>query len=266
MAVIPDYVPNIYLPKYLMCLIHGHSDSGKSIMASGADLETHQFGDFIEGVLFGDADGGMASLASKGILVERWPHDPNKLLDSHTIVEDMIKYVEANPGKYHILAVDTLTRLQEHMQDALMRRKGPSNELLDQRDWGRLLVRMLRLAMKIPKWKAHVIVTAHSRYLEDKADGMMKWMPMVQGRFADELPGFFDIVGYLKKEVDKQGNITRKLHLSPMAGALCRSRLDFLPPVIENPSFPKLIQLYEQRRDEAIERLKAKGIKFQLSE
>ena len=263
-TVMTPVVPSVYLPKYVSLLVYGPADSGKTYFASGVP-SNHKSDDvaYIEGVLFGDIDGGMATLASAGIVVDRWPPNAQKRITTWADIKAMFDHVQKNKGRYKVVVLDTLTRFQEEVKDAFMR-EGNSDKMQTQ-DWGRLLTHMTRVAKQSPDWGCHVVVTAHPRMQTDANDGQEKLMPSFQGQFGDMAASFFDVMAYYKVVYDKTGQPIRRMYFKPQRGFLARTRLP-LPEYMDNPSLPDVLSRYATRREESIQKLKQMNPNIQIQE
>ena len=250
----------VYLPERLSILLHGFSDAGKTLFASGVNLATHKFGDSIPGVLFGDVDGGTSTLVAKGIVVERFPADPLQRLDSVDKLRELRQYavsrLKEDPRSLWLIALDTLTRYQEESVDTLMRES--KGDAMEQRDWGKVLTQLVRICKNLPDWGCNVIVTAHTMPLMDHLERIERLMPAFQGQFRDKVASYFDVVAYLRVMYNDEGYVShRRLFLAPHRAFLARTRLgDLLPPFIDNPALPKLLDAYQTKRTELLRLIK----------
>lgn len=236
-----------------------------TVIASGA-RNNHPFGGVVDGVLFGDVDGGMVTLASMGILVERWPRDPKLCLSSVEQLEEMKRYV-LKEKRFKVVAIDTITRLQERMHLGWLEKRGPGVRQMEVRDWGYELIDFIRLGTSLPDWGCHVVVTAHSTPKIDPADrgAGEKYQPALQGRFASMAMGYFDVFAYyMRKDIEfknEKGEIEsktlRRLYFHPHSGMITRTKISILPPYMDNPDLPTILDTYEARRKELIEKTKS---------
>jgi hypothetical protein len=68
----------------------------------------------------------------------------------------------------------------------------------------------------------HVLAAAHEKYSEDELK-KKTYMPALTGQLANQVPGFFDIVGWLTyvKEGDK---LTRRMMVQPVGNFVAKNR------------------------------------------
>lgn len=270
-AVVPE--ATISVPKNLKILVYGESDVGKTVFASGIATEPWppKFGQIVDNVLFGDADGGMVSLASLGIaMVNKYPMDAERL----TTLEQLrdIPMTVKKLGSVDTVVIDTMTRLQE----SLMLPRMNKEYAFEIRDWGFIRNVFMKLAADLSDLNCHLICTAHAAEKEDESkpsigteeDPLTKkirrkypvvMMPILQGAFKDLVSGYFDVVAYYRLEW-KGDEPVRKLYTRPSKKWKARCRLNFLPEVIENPDIPTILDEFQERRLGVIDALSKSGI------
>lgn len=121
--------------------------------------------------------------------------------------------------------------------------KRPSDDTLTKGDWGTILVQMRRFVRKFKALPMHGFMTALVTEDLDKIEGRVK-VPLLQGKFADEAPGIFDVVGYLAMQEDEQGESERLLLLRNYPGFRIKARtpMGVIPPdAIREPTVTKLL-------------------------
>lgn len=151
---------------------------------------------------------------------------------------------------YLSTGVDSLSETQAGgllalLESASPEGKRPSDDTLTQGDWGTILVQMRRFVRKFKALPMHVFMTALVTEELDKIEGRVK-IPLLQGRFADEAPGIFDIVGYLAMQEDEEGNAERLLLLRNYPGFRVKARtpMGVVPPdAIREPTAGKLLDV-----------------------
>jgi len=148
------------------------------------------------------------------------------------------------------LTIDTLTRLQHHSMisilDSREMKAGRDEDVLEIREWGKLLVQMYRIMKLLPNHKMDVVCLAQAREFEDPVTGVRKWMPNLVGQWGDQVGAYFDIVAFLEvREIE--GRLVRRLHLSPSHRFLTKSRFTGLPDYLDNPTFNQLKELIKRK-------------------
>ena len=145
-------------------------------------------------------------------------------------------------------------------------------------DWGYIRNVFLRSMSQLLDLGCNLIVTAHTEEKEDETlqarsvvdpftkEPVMRhperYLPILQGAFRNLIHGFFDVVGFYRLEWTRgtrenpNGVPIRKLYTRPTEKWMARSRIAFLPEVIENPSLPKIMAVYQESREKLIETLK----------
>ena len=261
--------PIVYLPYHLTMGLHGASDAGKTAFASGVrNFAEHPKGAVVPGVIMGDVDGGMLTLAAQGVIVERYPEDPLQRISRLDDLRDFTNYIRdrlaKRPGSLWLASIDTLTRFQESDKLNLM---GDTDRSTDGRaDFGRMLVHLIRICKSLPDWGLSVIITAHSMPLMDHYLKMERFMPAFEGQFRDKFASYLDIVGFLRVMYSENGDLSgRRLFLTPNRAFMARTRLGtLLPPFIDNPNFPDILDIYREAREAYIKRLRVEHPEYRL--
>lgn len=241
-------------------LIYGASDSGKTVLASCSDDLDPEELHIVDDAIMIDAEDGMLSLPTRGagILVERYPIEPSKHLSSMKDLDEALRYVKSIAGRIKYASFDSLDRFQELALAEIV--KGRKHDRPEMQDWGDLLYRLQKFGRELPTLGTNFIVTCHVDEARDENDRVTKMMPNIQGGFRSKITSYFDVVGYYVKETKKgkdgKEETVRLLHLNGTKAYMARSRLGgCLSGTIRNPTIPKIIEQYTERRAELIERL-----------
>lgn len=255
MAILPKM--KIFLPEHISMLIHGPSDSGKTIFAScSPDLQPSE-PVVLPRTFFMDVEGGMISQYSSGIIVTRYPEDPLKKIETAADLDKALQFLARNRNDFDYAALDSLDRFQESFLANMVKEKGHARP--EMQDWGDLLYKLQRIGNAIPNLGVHTIVTCHTAEDKDENDHIVKYMPNIQGSFQSRLQSYFDVVGYYVLENGK-----RKLYTKPAKKYVARNRLnDCIPEVMEDPTVPQIVAYYLERREELVKQLSAmKGVEI----
>lgn len=150
------------------------------------------------------------------------------ILDS---ISELHKYLVY---KYTGVVIGT-TKLDQEVER--MEEWQPAQELF------RLLIRSFRdLPMNVGFVSAEVIQDPDRK----KGEKHAKALPKLAGQMAGDIAGFIDIVGYLVREIGKDGETTRKLYLGAgYEDFLSKHRFENLPDLdyVEDPTLASLIDL-----------------------
>ncbi len=148
-------------------------------------------------------------------------------------------------GGYNSVGIDSISEVQiEGMLEILG--EGPKRydvDTFEQADWGKILVKMRRFVRQFKDLDMHVFFSALAKDTSVARLGTIK-VPLLQGSFADELPGLVDVVGYLALEDMEDGEVTRTLLLRnfPKFSVKARAPWDEEPPdEIPDPSVSALL-------------------------
>jgi hypothetical protein len=158
-----------------------------------------------------DFDLGWQTLKSAGIPVDLISYvlEPG----SHGVAWDEFEVDFHNylrdPGKYGGFFIDSLTTLQGCAMDYVFRENKISRrsvgkfQLTNENDFGALVTMLMQVLPQILKISSHsvFVMTAHTRFIEDKVQGGTKMRPAVSGQaLPSQIGGWFNEVWYLKAE------------------------------------------------------------------
>lgn len=160
------------------------------------------------------------------------------------------------PKKFRTVIIDSLTEVDIYCtygllgitQDKVLHGESSDIEVarFDEFRKNNQMVQMLCRAFRdLP---IHVLVTAHETFSEDELRKKY-WMPQLTGQLRTQVPGFFDIVGWLTYQKEGE-NINRKLMVQPVGQFVAKNRR----PVWKKDHFPnptmldimKGIQLFKE--------------------
>lgn len=188
-------------------------------------------------VLIIDVEGGVTTLRKrKDIDVKRI-----KTIDQFVKV---VNTLYESPGYYKTVCLDSLTELQrldmkECMQEAHDRNPNRNPDEPSQREWTingnhvRNFVRALR------DLECNTIITALSQSERDPSSNVLLISPSVPGKLRNEVPGFMDIVGFLRAEVEG-GEVVRRLQIAKTERVIAKDRTGELEDLIVNPTIPDM--------------------------
>lgn len=189
-----------------------------------------------------DFEGGVQTLVGRKIDV--------------AVIRDWQDYAEAydilsDPKtKYRSAGVDSISETQAGGLLHLLEERSPegkraTDDTLTQGDWGTILVQMRRFIRHFKNLPMHVFMTALADDDLDKLEGKVR-VPLMQGHFAKEVGGIFDVVAYLGQQTleDESGDTERLLLLRNYPGfrIKARTKMGVVPPdAIREPTITKLL-------------------------
>lgn len=189
-----------------------------------------------------------------------------------TQLEEVVNWLGDNPSKFKTLLVDNVTELHRNflMAQAKGRVTAASSTKsiyeVTQNDYGvarnQFLVLISAITLKLPA--LNVVVTALASMKTDDVTGTTYVMPHINGKLADEVPGYFDVVGFLSRKgptamerraAAAAGTVTKDLMMLQVAQTStviqARNRGNKLgsEPLI-NPTLSQIYRAYVQEEEE----------------
>lgn len=208
----------------LSLIVHGEPGTGKTRLGATAPAPR----------LVLDIEGGSRFLPVKKIIwdpMTQAPPTPSDEWDTcivyvrdYKVIKRTYDWLAAGKHPFRSVIIDSLTEAQKRLIDQVSGTDQPT-----QQDWGAILrtledfVRKLRdltFHATFPLETVVVICLSHMR------DG--KFRPFVKGQLELSLPGFVDVVGYLYNEATPEGEVERKLLISPLGQFDAKDRTGLL--------------------------------------
>jgi len=213
---------DINLENYkLKLLVCGASGSGK----------THFAGTFPRPFFF-DFDGGMLTLKGKDIDYET--------IHSYEHFKKLADKIE-NDDKYETIVLDSLTRLSDLLMDRIQELNHSSDKPPTIPEYGIFFANMRRLIEQFLLLDKNVIFTAHEELIKDEVTGSVEAVPLIATKIRFRLSNYFDEAVYLSVTKKKGVPIYTLSTVGDRKRGYVKSRLGILPPVIEDPSYDKLL-------------------------
>lgn len=228
---------------YINMLIYGEPGAGKTHLCS-----TAQDSEETKPILFVDVEGGVLTIRKR-------PDIDVKSVRSIKEVEEIHNAIFRDPSYYKTVCIDSLSELQKlDMRTVMKMEKGNSRnpDQIDedtptQRAWGKSGERVRRIVRAFRDLPCNTIMTTlvSTEYEEDEKGKEDKskirlFYPMLPGKLRGEIPGYFDIVGFLQSDADKSGNITRTLQVAKTKRVVAKDRTSSLGLVVKEPSIPNI--------------------------
>lgn len=240
-AVLKVQTPEEAVP-YLNFLVYGEPGAGKTWLA-GTALDNK----LTSPVLLLDVEGGAVTLRKRKDLdvIQIRTMDQIKQVNDEIFKSPGIPY-------YKTIIIDSLTELQKlDMRTVQKGEKLKNAEKVDedvpsQRAWGKSGERMRRTITAYRDLPCHIIATCLVGTEYDEANGTTSFYPSLPGKLRGDVPGYFDVVGFLKAESKKQGQKTvtiRTLQVAKTARVVAKDRTGVLGLVIDEPNIPDMWSL-----------------------
>lgn len=218
--------------------VHGNAGAGKSRLLATATGPIHVL----------DAEGGSKWLRGPDARAEWDPAGPlpttnedGSPLHSNTLVRTIVRNFDTvrrvfdwlQSGNHYFESVewDSITEIQAKCKKGI---RGMSDEMTQQM-WGRLLDQMTDMVRAFRDLTDHPIKPVNvyvSAITEERGKETMKLTPSVQGALANQMPQYFDVLGYLYPELVDDGAggqvIERRLLIQPHGPFVAKDRTDIL--------------------------------------
>lgn len=225
--------------KKIKILFYGKSGTGKTVLAGSACVVPD-----LGSVLGVDMDGGMLAATANGYN----DIDLTKV-DSFTTTEDSYmqvhQYLVSADNEYSAAILDSLTEMQQLVLTEALKSQNKAQP--DWPVWGLVTGKMRAAVRRIRDLPIHVIATALEKQVQDTQTGMMVCQPSLNGKMAEEIPGFFDVVARLAIKKNKEGKLVRVAYFESDGTFVAKDRTNSLGRVMENPTIEKMWDLIRQK-------------------
>jgi len=230
------------------CLVYGVGGVGK----------THFLGTFPKPTYVMDLDRGIVTLR-KVPGVEYDTFIDNGKGSAYRETEKTLRLIEegkfpsSDGSPFKTICLDTATFLQDAIIkfETQMSPKG----ILGYDGWGRVLNKTMDIlrrmrALSIAR-QVHVVVTCHELIDKDDITGEVFRLPQFQGQSKQLADKNFDEVYrfFANKSSSAPAGVLYKMLTRSAGGLVAKSRLDFLPAEVENPSFEAIMKEWEKQSE-----------------
>jgi hypothetical protein len=220
---------------YQNWLIYGLSGAGKTVLAGSASIVPE-----MSPVLFVDIEGGIKSLRSF------YPQVKVVRVRTFKELQRLAKAIASGSLPYKTLIIDSLSEAQKMSMQLIMAEAYRENPEIDpdiprMRDWGKNIEQIRRFVRQMRDLPINTIFTALS--VEDK-DNKNRTTNRVAlpGKLSNEIPGFFDQVGFLYIKQKGEDSV-RYLLTSQTETTMAKDRSTKLPKTIESPTMQEIFNL-----------------------
>lgn len=225
-------------------MVYGESGSGKTRLVGSSVLVPE-----LLPMLLIDVEGGTLTLSST------YPEVESVRVTNWTDLKRVQDRLKNSDHGYKTVGVDSLTEIQKlGMEHTMRQRHGDSDLAVPEiKEWNinveqvRAFVRFLRDLEGV-----NCLFTALVRVDTDKRTGLSRRKPSLNGKVADEVSGFLDIVTYLGVE-DVEGKSTRILQTGNTAGTIAKDRSNRLDLLMANPTMADIYYRIFAKEDNDIQ-------------
>jgi hypothetical protein len=222
--------------EYVKMLVFGESGAGKTTF-----FGTAQDSEFTSPAFLLDIEGGSTVLNDKPLIDVR---QSRKMLGEGS-VQEIADILHKNPKYYKTFGLDSLTELREiDMAEVMLAQYNKKPDTTDlyvpsPREWGKSGTRVKEVLRYLKDLPCHVIVTTLLNEDKDDRTGVVTMRPMLPGQLKGQVPGFFDIVGFLKATT-KNGETIRTMQFKKTERVMAKDRTKALPDLLEEPTIPMI--------------------------
>lgn len=227
---------------YLNLLVYGEPGAGKTHLAA-----TAQDHEDTKPILFLDIEGGTTTIRKRKDVDVIQVRSMNQI---ESVYAELRK--EGSDPYYNTVILDSLTELQKlDMRTVMTEQFNKKPDTTDiyvpsQREWGKSGERMRIIIRGFKDLPVNTIATCMLAQDKDDSSGITSYFPSLPGKLRSEIPGFFDVVGYLSSKTVKNGDreeIVRTLQLARTRRVIAKDRTSDLGNLIENPSIPLMWEM-----------------------
>ena len=222
--------------EWLNFLVYGEPGVGKTFLAGTA--QDHKL---TKPILFLDVEGGTVTLR------KRTDIDVIQLRSTNEIVEVHNKLRVDNNGYYKTVVIDSLSELadldmREVMRQMLQRQPNRDPDVADKREWGIVRTHMRKIVRAFKDLEMNTIMTALALKEKDDTTGAVTIYPQMSGKLKTEIPGFFDVVGYMY--ADAKGDvINRRIQFQKTQKVTAKDRTASFGTFLEDTTIPQMYDL-----------------------
>ena len=228
--------------EFLKILVFGESGAGKTTFVG-----TAQDSPLTSPAFMLDIEGGSTVLNDKPDIDVK---QSRKMIGEDSkpgeeSVQEIADILHKNPKYYKFFALDSLTELREiDMQEVMLQQFNKKPDTTDiyvpsPREWGKSGSRVKEVLRYLKDLPCHVVVTTLLSEKKDERTGIIKMEPMLPGQLQGQVPGFFDIVGFLKATT-KNGATIRTMQFKKTERVMAKDRTKALPDILEEPTIPEI--------------------------
>jgi hypothetical protein len=231
------------LTEWVKVLVVGYTGAGKTRMAaSAAAVEA------MRPVLFINCEAGTMSIPLE------YPIDTVRVTDADTVMKLAVALRNAH-GRYKTIIIDDGVEFCRIIMGGVMKEQvaagGHDPDIPNRADYLRLQERVRTLIRFFRDYPAHFIMTAKAKDREEES-GAISTVPGLPGVLAIELPGYFDVVGFMESTREKnEDEVKRRFIVMPskkLQWVKDRTDQSGRRSAIESPTMQQVLNNFLKRR------------------
>lgn len=222
--------------QWLNFLVYGDPGVGKTKLVGSAQLH-----ELTKPLLILDCEGGTLTLRKqKDIHVEQ-VRSIDQIVEIHNDLR------VNNNGYYKSIAIDSLSELadldmRDVMKQMLNRQPNRDPDVADKREWGIVRTHMRKIVRAFKDLEMNTFMTALAMKEKDDTTGAITLYPQLAGKLRTEIPGFFDVVGYMYTRTEGE-EVTRRIQFQKSEKVTAKDRTDSFGKWQDNTSIPALMDI-----------------------
>lgn len=157
----------------------------KAVIYGGSGSWKTSFGGSAPKPIFASAEGGLLSIA----------HINPEYVEIKGLEDlaGLLSFLKTQPHEYETVIIDSITEISEIIKRGIEKKSGRAMQI---QDFGTLSKKIREILAGFRDLPMHVLFIAQEKYDKD-GDQIIKISPSLNGKSADEIAYFMDIVGYL---------------------------------------------------------------------
>ena len=259
---------------WIKMLVYGAYGSGKSYFA-GTSADVPEMRD----VLYLDLEAGSMTIANRGDNIDIIPiknfqdleqvkqyltlhcqrRDRGDVEGMRSLEEQLRGEKVETPKRYKTVIFDSMSEankvLMAYLLNATPETSGLDSQIEDAQfsHWGQAALNMLRVVRAFRALPIHTIFVASDKTKEDERK-QQKILLNLSGQLANDVQGFFDVVGFLVNLASADGTQARRMFLQPgtWGGAAFNAKHRFSGinvPYLDDPAVADIYQLLQMMKE-----------------
>lgn len=163
------------------------------------------------------------------------------------------------PKLFRAVCFDTLDEIQRYVMSSVLKQDDSSIAMevfknKTHQDWGKSGDALRTAIRYFRNLDIHFFVSAHTKDVTDATTGEVKVIPSLSGQLANDIGGYFDIVGFLyqydkvieHENGEKEKVFSNRLLTQKTKKYLAKDRFDLFGKYIDEPTIEKIISKIKQ--------------------
>jgi AAA domain len=227
-------------------MFHGEPGVGKTYL-----LGTAQDHPATSPLLVIDIDGGITTLRHRKDVDVIQVRSVTQLIAAYRELYNSIPS-DGKKFPYGTIGIDTLSELQQLDLVEVMKAFAQINDKIDpdvpdQRGYGKSSTHMRQIVRAFRDLPCNTIFNCHSQTDRDNNMRLISF-PKLVGKLRIDIPGFLDIVGFYRSEIDGE-QLVRYMQFQKTETTIAKDRTGAFDPVEVNPTIPSLWEKLQQTNE-----------------